>query len=162
MAPDVPESGAVQIAKDPARDPELRSVHADVLVPRCQKVRPRQYPFRVVIQERNIEPLLARVRESVNAAGWFRSVMPSRGMGGPITVADQVDRLVWASEAAPDRGFMARMMALLRSLPRTNPRDRLRYVRRNGPYTLVMKRGRPKAPKKTGRRNPSPRQRVAR
>ena len=62
-------------------------------------------------------------------------MMPSRGMGGPITVADQVDRLVWASEAAPDRGFMARMMALLRSLPRTNPRDRLRYVRRNGPYT---------------------------
>ena len=52
-----------QIAKDPARDPELRSVHADVLVPRCQKVRPGQYPFRVVIQERNIEPLLARVRE---------------------------------------------------------------------------------------------------
>ena len=71
------------------------------------------------------------------------------GMGGPhegaprclapsaagFTVADQVDRLVWASEAAPDRGFMARMMALC-SLPRTNPRDRLRYVRRNGPYTL--------------------------
>ena len=49
-----------------------------------------------------------------------------------FTVADQVDRLVWASEAAPDRGFMARMMALC-SLPRTNPRDRLRYVRRNGP-----------------------------
>ena len=24
-----------------------------------------------------------------------------------FTVADQVDRLVWASEAAPDRGFMA-------------------------------------------------------
>ena len=76
------------------------------------------------------------------------------GMGGPMkalrdvspqarrgfTVADQVDRLVWASEAAPDRGFMARMMALC-SLPRTNPRDRLRYVRRNGPYTLVMNAG---------------------
>ena len=57
-----------------------------------------------------------------------------------FTVADQVDRLVWASEAAPDRGFMARMMALC-SLPRTNPRDRLRYVRRNGPYTLVMNAG---------------------
>ena len=58
-----------------------------------------------------------------------------------FTVADQVDRLVWASEAAPDRGFMARMMALC-SLPRTNPRDRLRYVRRNGSYTLVMNAGR--------------------
>ena len=57
-----------------------------------------------------------------------------------FTVADQVDRLVWASEAAPDLGFMARMMALC-SLPRTNPRDRLRYVRRNGPYTLVMNAG---------------------
>ena len=76
------------------------------------------------------------------------------GMGGPMkalrdaslqarrgfTVADQVDRLVWASEAAPDRGFMARTMALC-SLPRTNPRDRLRYVRRNGPYTFVMNAG---------------------
>ena len=58
-----------------------------------------------------------------------------------FTVADQVNQLVWASEAAPDRGFMARMMALLCSLPRTNPRDRLRYVRRNGPYTLVMNAG---------------------
>ena len=57
-----------------------------------------------------------------------------------FTRFDQVDRLVWASEAAPDRGFMARMMALC-SLPRTNPRDRLRYVRRNGPYTLVMNAG---------------------
>ena len=56
------------------------------------------------------------------------------GRGGPVTairddspqarhsftVADQVDRLVWASEAAPDRGFMARTMALC-SLPRSNP-----------------------------------------
>ena len=32
---------------------------------------------------------------------------------------------------------MARMMALC-SLPRTNPGQRYRYVRRNGPYTLVM------------------------
>ena len=55
-------------------------------------------------------------------------------------MADQVNQLVWASEAAPARGFMARMMALC-SLPRTNPRDRLRYVRRNGPYTLVMNAG---------------------
>ena len=32
---------------------------------------------------------------------------------------------------------MARMMALC-SLPRTNPGNQHRYVRRNGPYTLVM------------------------
>ena len=37
-----------------------------------------------------------------------------------FTVADQVNQLVSAHEADPDRGFMARMMALC-SLPRTNP-----------------------------------------
>ena len=57
-----------------------------------------------------------------------------------FTVADQVNQLVAASEADPDLGFMARTMALC-SLPRSNPRDRLRYVRRNGPYTLVMNAG---------------------
>ena len=67
----------------------------------------------------------------MNETGWARH---------SFTVADQIDRLVWASEADPDRGFMARMMSL-GSLPRTNPRDRLRYVRRNGPYTLVMNAG---------------------
>ena len=54
-----------------------------------------------------------------------------------FTLADQVDRLVSASEADPDRGFLGRTMALC-SLPRTNPGDRIRYVRSNGPYTLVM------------------------
>ena len=45
---------------------------------------------------------------------------------------DQVNQLVSASEADPDLGFMARLLALC-SLPRTNPGRRLRYVRRNGP-----------------------------
>ena len=57
-----------------------------------------------------------------------------------FTRADQVDQLVSASEADPDRGFMARTMALC-SLPRTNPGNRLQYVRRNGPYTLGMTAG---------------------
>ena len=57
-----------------------------------------------------------------------------------FTLADQVDRLVAASEADPDRGFMARTMALC-SLPRTNPGNRSKYVRRNGPYTLGMTAG---------------------
>ena len=48
--------------------------------------------------------------------------------------------MVGASEADPDRGFMARTMALC-SLPRSNPGNRLRYVRHNGPYTLVMTSG---------------------
>ena len=48
-----------------------------------------------------------------------------------------MDQLVEASEATPDLGFMARLLALC-SLPRTNPGDRLQYKRVNGPYTLVM------------------------
>ena len=50
-----------------------------------------------------------------------------------FTRFDQVNQLVSASEAEPDLGFMARTMALC-SLPRTNPGNRLRYVRQNGPY----------------------------
>ena len=76
------------------------------------------------------------------------------GLGGPVkeirdatpqavhhfTQADQVNQLVSASEADPDLGFMARLMALC-SLPRTNPGHLKEYVRRNGPYTLVMTAG---------------------
>ena len=47
-----------------------------------------------------------------------------------FTVADQVNQLVGASEADPDRGFMARMLVLC-SLPRTNPGDRIRYKAQN-------------------------------
>ena len=50
---------------------------------------------------------------------------------------DQVDQLVGANEADPDLGFMGRVLALC-SLPRTNPGNRDRYVRKNGPFTLVM------------------------
>ena len=57
-----------------------------------------------------------------------------------FTQADQVNQLVSASEAAPDLGFMARLMALC-CLPRTNPGDRLQYKRQNGPYKLVMVAG---------------------
>ena len=54
-----------------------------------------------------------------------------------FTVADQVHQLVTAREADPDRGFMARTMALC-SLPRSNPGNRLQYKRVNGPFTLIM------------------------
>ena len=57
-----------------------------------------------------------------------------------FTLSDQVNQLVSASEADPERGFIARLMALC-SLPRTNPGNRKEYVRRNGPYTLVMSAG---------------------
>ena len=43
---------------------------------------------------------------------------------------DQVNQLVSASEADPDRGFMARTMALC-SLPRSNPGNRKEYKRVN-------------------------------
>lgn len=48
-----------------------------------------------------------------------------------FTRFSQVDQLVGASEADPDLGFMARMMALY-SLPRTNPGARKEYKRGNG------------------------------
>ena len=54
-----------------------------------------------------------------------------------FTQADQVNLLVNASEADPDLGFMARLMALC-SLPRTNPGNRKEYKRVNGPFTLIM------------------------
>ena len=57
-----------------------------------------------------------------------------------FTRFDQVNQLVSASEADTDLGFMARTMALC-SLPRTNPGNRKEYVRRNGPYKLVMVAG---------------------
>ena len=50
-----------------------------------------------------------------------------------FTLADQVDQLIAASEADPDMGFMARLMALC-SLPRTNPGNRHQYKRVNGNY----------------------------
>ena len=54
-----------------------------------------------------------------------------------FTQADQVNQLVEANEADPDRGFMARMMVLC-SLPRSNPGNRFQYKRTNGPFTLYM------------------------
>ena len=57
-----------------------------------------------------------------------------------FTLSDQVNQLVTAREADPDRGFMARTMALC-SLPRSNPGTCLQYKRVNGPFTLYMVAG---------------------
>lgn len=59
-----------------------------------------------------------------------------------FTRFDQVNQLVEAREADPDTGFMGRMLALC-SLARTNPGNREKYVRKNGPYTLVLNAGHP-------------------
>ena len=77
--------------------------------------------------------------------GPVQALIPSRPTQRHFTRADQVHQLVKASEADPDRGFMARTMALC-SLPRTNPGNRHRYKRQNGPYTLYMFAGRDKLP----------------
>ena len=53
---------------------------------------------------------------------------------------DQVNALIAAREGEPDTGFMMRLLALC-SLPRTNPGNRDRYVRRNGPFALIMSAG---------------------
>ena len=66
--------------------------------------------------------------------------LTNRAAARRFTRLDQVTQLVNASEADPELGFMARLLALC-SLPRTNPKNRLQYVRRNGPYTLVMNAG---------------------
>ena len=69
--------------------------------------------------------------------GPVQALQPSPAGRRGFTQADQVNQLVSASEADPDMGFMARMMALC-SLPRTNPGNRKEYKRVNGPYTLYM------------------------
>ena len=53
------------------------------------------------------------------------------------TQLDQMDRLIEASEADPQLGFMARLMTLC-CLPRTDPGSRTYYKRINGPYRLFM------------------------
>ena len=72
--------------------------------------------------------------------GQVQALQPSTPAQHHFTLADQVDRLVSASEADPEMGFMARMMALC-SLPRTNPGNRKAYKRVNGPFTLSMVAG---------------------
>ena len=57
-----------------------------------------------------------------------------------FTTLRQVNQLIEASEAEPDLGFLARLLVLC-SLPRTNPRDREKYIRRNGPYKLILRAG---------------------
>ena len=57
-----------------------------------------------------------------------------------FTTLHKVNQLIEASEVGADLGFMARLLALC-SLPRTDPKNRLQYVRRNGPYTLGISAG---------------------
>ena len=60
--------------------------------------------------------------------GPVQALTPSPPAQRHFTRADQVNQRVGASEADPDLGLMARMMALC-SLPRTNPGNRKEYKR---------------------------------
>ena len=82
-------------------------------------------------------------------------VQALRGASPParrgFTLADQVRQLVSASEADPDRGFMARTMALC-SLPRSNPGNRLLYKRVTARLPSTCKPGlKPSSPSATCR-----------
>ena len=87
--------------------------------------------------QRKRDSLVPVAEALADLPGPIQALRPSPPTQRHFTQADQVHQLVSASEADPDRGFMARMMALC-SLPRSNPGNRHRYVRRNGPYTLIM------------------------
>ena len=86
-------------------------------------------------QRGELVPLAEVIADLPGPVKALRKTPPPARRG--FTVADQVNQLVTASEEDADLGFMARMMALC-CLPRTNPGNRTQYVRRNGPYTLVM------------------------
>ena len=90
---------------------------------------------------------MAKKRKKLTKAEFARIATESLGLSLPapqsfhhFTLAHQVDPLVSAHESEPDLGFMVRMLALC-SLPRTHPGRGKEYVRRNGPYTLVMSAG---------------------
>ena len=92
---------------------------------------------------------MARQRGELVSVGDALSGMDGPGESAPRRLAPGTARLhrcrsseqlVGASEADPDLGFMARLMALC-SLPRTNPGNRHQYKRVNGPYKLGMTAG---------------------
>lgn len=68
----------------------------------------------------------------------FESGRPQKPKPG--TTRAQLEDLIAAREAEPEAGFITRVL-LLCTLPRTDPRKRRKYVRRNGPYSLVMLAG---------------------
>ena len=83
-----------------------------------------------------------RQREEARGIEEFRESLGTPAQLTPQAVFhwnldDQVNALVAARFDDPDVGFMARLLALC-SLPRTDPGNCDRYVRRNGPFTLIM------------------------
>ena len=87
--------------------------------------------------ERRRGSLVAIAEALAAMPGPVQALRPDRPPQRGFTLANQVSQLAEASEADPDLGFMARLLALC-SLPRSNPGNRLQYKRVNGPYTLIM------------------------
>ena len=80
---------------------------------------------------------LAEVNRRSARPGPGRSAKPVRRRNGASPLPIRCTSLSGPAKRTPREGFMARLMALC-SLPRSNPGNRHRYVRRNGPYTLIM------------------------
>ena len=87
--------------------------------------------------ERKRDGLIPVGEALADLLGPVQALIPSRPTQRHFTRFDQVNQLVSASEADPERGFMARMMVLC-SLPRTNPGNQHQYKRVNGPFKLIM------------------------
>ena len=80
---------------------------------------------------------------SVNAASWFPLVKSSLKSVKALRESSPqaVHHFTQGRSSKPAcYGSRARLMALC-SLPRTNPGNRIRYTRQNGPYTLYMTAG---------------------
>ena len=86
--------------------------------------------------QRKRDGLVSIGEASTGLDGAVKAIQPSPQAIHHFTQADQVNQLVTAREADPDRGFMARTVALC-CLPRTNPGNRLQYKRVNRPYTAL-------------------------
>ena len=105
-------------------------------------------------QRDNVTVIAKRHRQRADSAGIeaFRAHIGELGpftpqSAGHWTTTDQLEALAQAAGADPTIGYLMRAAALC-SLPRTNPGTADRYVRRNGPFALVMIAGgeRPRLP----------------
>ena len=75
-----------------------------------------------------LKPIGEIVKDALSGLpGPVQALQPSVQARRGFTQSDQVNQLAEASEADPDRGFMARLLSLC-SLPRTNPGNQLQHI----------------------------------
>ncbi len=85
-----------------------------------------------------LSAFLPGIAEALKLAQPLQSVTPQGRHHH--TVSKQIEELLTIPQGSPEMGFMTRLLTLC-SLPRTDPGNRLQYVRQNGPYTLGMMAG---------------------